>query len=539
MLENFAIIMKGMAPVMKEKLKKVKISPVAIILSGVILIYFIYICYLNLSLTPSFYCTDMYSDILYSVRAWESKSIFPEGWVFGNQLYVIATPVLASLIYGIIGQPALSMAVATIIMTLGIFASFLWMLRPVFPRIEERLLGLLFLIALTAYCGDAIYTVRGWQLFFTMCSYYACYVITAFTCFGCFLRRHDKLTKPRIAILIISILLSFACGMQSLRQTAVMILPMLAVEGIMQLRSLIKEKRIEWQPLIITASLSAANLLGLLVARLVNIPKNEIFSSAELLEKTDIPASVNTALTNIAGLLTDKDHRGILFLMVVTVTVVSLIQAKRLKDKSPDGWGTLISLFGISILGILLIDIYTKMYIRSIYYFMLFPLIAILPIYAYRRWRFGKIITVLLLTMIIIGSYKTAVLPAAKTASQADTNLSYEISDMLLDKGYTTIYSGWNQCEDIAIASGGEISAGFWDSPKDVFNPVMYLCDPTVYEVESERCVYYLRSDNRNIALQKAGELGVTMTLVAEYPEWGIWLYEASENLMQMNIKQP
>ena len=119
---------------MKEKLKKVKISPVAIILSGVLLVYFIYMCYLNLSLTPSFYCTDMYSDILYSVRVWETKSIFPDGWGFGNQLYVIATPVLAALIYGIIGHPARAMAIATIIMALGVFASFLWMLRPVFEK---------------------------------------------------------------------------------------------------------------------------------------------------------------------------------------------------------------------------------------------------------------------------------------------------------------------------------------------------------------------------------------------------------------------
>ena len=68
---------------------------------------------------------------------------------------------------------------------------------------------------------------------------------------------------------------------------------------------------------------------------------------------------------------------------------------------------------------------------------------------------------------------------------------------MLIEKGYTTVYSGWNQCEDIAIASGGKITAGFWNrSTKDVFTPVMYLCDPSVYEVDSDQCVYYLRSDN-------------------------------------------
>ena len=227
-----------------ELLKKHGITPMAIILSGVLAALFGYICYLNLSLTPSFYCTDMYSDILYAVKAWEAKSLFPEGWVFGNQLYVIATPVLASLVYGIVGKPALAMAIATILMTLGIFLSYLWMLKPVFPGLADRLVGLICFIALTAYCGDAIYKVKGWQLFFTLCSYYACYLITAFLCFGCFLRRREKPTVPMMILFGLSVVLSFGAGMQSLRQTAVMLVPMLAVEGIQQIMSLIRTKKV-------------------------------------------------------------------------------------------------------------------------------------------------------------------------------------------------------------------------------------------------------------------------------------------------------
>jgi len=87
--------------------------------------------------------------------------------------------------------------------------------------------------------------------------------------------------------------------------------------------------------------------------------------------------------------------------------------------------------------------------------------------------------------------------------------------------------------EDIAIASGGKIKAGFWNSSKDVFNSVTYLCDPAIYRVDSSKCVYYLKKDNRDIALQKAAELGVEMTLVFHDPTWGIWFYEASENLMK------
>ena len=375
------------------------------LLLGVLAVCFFYICFLNLSLTPSFYCTDMYSDILYSVRAWEEHSLFPDGWVFGNQLYVIATPVLASLIYGITGHPALSMAIASIIMTVGVALSFLWMLKPVFPRLNERLVGLLCFIALVSYSGDAIYSVKGWQLFFTLCSYYACYAITAFLCFGCFLRRRDKLKKTRIALLIIAALLAFGSGMQSLRQTAVMLPPMLAIEAVMQIKSLVKRKKLELQPLLITGGLSLANLLGLFVIRLMNVPQKEIFSSTDLLEKSEIPNAINHTWTNLASLLTDKEHYGVLLLMAVIVAALALIQAKRQKDSVPAGWGSLVALLSISVLGIAAIDALTQMSVRSIYYFMAFPLVALLPVYAYRRWKFGKIFALVVVAMLVVGSF--------------------------------------------------------------------------------------------------------------------------------------
>ena len=282
----------------------------------------------------------------------------------------------------------------------------------------------------------------------------------------------------------------------------------------------------------VTGSLSLANLLGLVTVKLVNVPRNEIFTSTELLKKDEIPEAVNKSLTTLMELLTDKAHYGYLFLMGVVILTIAILQSRYRKEAAPEGWGILVSLFTVSVVGILAIDMFTKMSIRSIYYFMMLPLVSLLPVYAYRRWRLGKVFALLLLAMLVVGSFKNAILPATETAKNASTNASYEISETLIEKGYTTIYSGWNQCEDIAIASGGKITAGFWNQSKDVFNPVMYLCDPSIYEVEPSQCVYYLRKDNKDIALQKAAERGVTMTLVAEYPKWGIWFYEASENLM-------
>lgn len=528
---------------MKAKLSKIlsvlqshNSSPLTILLFVSLVIYFVFICYLNLSLNTGFYCTDMYSDILYSVKAWEDKSLFPEGWVFGNQFYIIATPALASLVYGIVGNPALAMAIATILMTLGIFLTYSWMIRPVFKKTEEHLLGLVCLVALIAYCGDAIYKLNGWQLFFTLCSYYACYLITAFLSFGCFLRRNEKPTACRIIIFGVALLMSFATGMQSLRQTAVMLVPMVAVECIEQAVYFYRNRKIQWQAVIVTGSFLAANFLGIVEIKLLNVPHNEIISTTELLSKNEIPQAVNDSVSHLMKLLTKQEHYGILLLMAVIITVLSAFQIKYRKTPPSAGWGTLISLFAFSIAGVFAIDMFTKLSVRNIYYFMLYVLISLLVVYAYHHWRLGKVVTVLLVAMLMVSSLNNAVLPATQEARDRYSNLSYEISDLLIEKGYTTIYSGWNQCEDVAIASNGAITAGFWDRPnEDVFQPVTYLCDPSIYNVDSNECVYYLYSGNKDIALKKAAEAGATMTLVAEYPDEGIWLYEASKNLMAIN----
>lgn len=49
-----------------------------------------YVCVfflLNFSITPQFYCTEMYKDVVVSVEMWTEKTLFPSNWVFGNQIY--------------------------------------------------------------------------------------------------------------------------------------------------------------------------------------------------------------------------------------------------------------------------------------------------------------------------------------------------------------------------------------------------------------------------------------------------------------------
>ena len=93
-------------------------------------LYLLAFCIINFIGFGDFVSADMYSDSLLARYMWEQKSLFPEGWVFGNQYYVIATPVVAALFYGLTGSMNLAMILATTAMGLGLLISFWWMVRP-------------------------------------------------------------------------------------------------------------------------------------------------------------------------------------------------------------------------------------------------------------------------------------------------------------------------------------------------------------------------------------------------------------------------
>ena len=211
---------------MKKKNYSEKV--ISIICLAILTVYFIAIIHINFSKNPFYYNTDMYSDMIFAAEAWEHKSLFPEGWVFGNQLYIISTPALAAIIYGLLGDLCISMGLASTVLGLGIVLSFDWMLKAFTEKLHERLICITSFMTIVLLSGDLFLSANGFQLFFTMCSYYACYLITAFLVFGCFLREIAGYPVNKI-IFFISLIFSFACGIQSARQTLVMTLPLVSL----------------------------------------------------------------------------------------------------------------------------------------------------------------------------------------------------------------------------------------------------------------------------------------------------------------------
>lgn len=213
------------------------------LLLAMVLAYFALICAVNFFAPPSFYDSDMYTDMRYAQEMWKHKSIFPDGWVFGNQLYAVSTPVVAGLFYGLIRNPVLAMGLASTVLAALVLLSFEWMLRPVVSGREGRMAGVLAFLWMVLFFGDSWHSTDGWQLLFTMCSYYASYALCAFLAFGCYLRCENLHERRYQIILAVTCFLSFGLGIQSPRQTAVMTLPLMAVECLRILKRLIRRRK--------------------------------------------------------------------------------------------------------------------------------------------------------------------------------------------------------------------------------------------------------------------------------------------------------
>ena len=69
---------------------------------------------------------DIYSYTLEGRLIYETKSCFPDGWLFGNQYLIIGSPNIAALFYGLTHDSSSAMALASSVSSLLILLSFRW-----------------------------------------------------------------------------------------------------------------------------------------------------------------------------------------------------------------------------------------------------------------------------------------------------------------------------------------------------------------------------------------------------------------------------
>ena len=533
---------------MKEKNKSEKIF--SVILTVLLLAFLGLVFYVNLSCNPEYYDGDIYNDINYAKEAWKAKSIFPKDWIFGNQTYVVATPVLAALFYGIIGNGFTAMAIASCIMTVLIVLTYDWMTRTLFSY-NERMAGFLFLIGVLLLKAHVATSQQGIQAFFTMASYYACYLINAFIVYGCYIRlRKGEFSGKHIAMSVIGIALSFGTGMQSLRQTAVMALPLVACEILMIIIYSIRDKKFAISSsTLFSAIVFVSNIAGLIAMKFIEINQNSIYGTTafvkslkEFLEKGFFNVEYVVLTFGLDSLeLRVRLVVSTVFLLIILIGFILCVK-DFFKNKCIDqGRFVLVMLLTLGCVSVFAAGVLTDVVNRALYYFMIYPLLAvcvsyIIVKYPGKRKAFFSIIAVFVAGMI---AFRTVGTVGEIKNGKDENSTAHQIANYMLDNGYDTIYSVFglsgimDGAENIIVASGDKIHLVQYkrvDRSKPM-KPVEYLCVKDGYKQwDNEKSLYLLREWELPKVRELAEKYGVEMTKQAQFGE-GLYLYSMSENL--------
>ena len=531
-----------------ERIKREKIF--SVVLTLLLLAFLGLVFYVNLSCNPEYYDGDIYNDINYAKEAWKAKSIFPKNWIFGNQTYVVATPVLAALFYGITGNGFTAMAIASCIMTVFVILTYDWMTRTLFSY-NERTAGFLFMIGFLLLKAHVATSQQGIQAFFTMASYYACYLINAFIVYGCYVRiRQGKFMGKHIVLAVIGAALSFGTGMQSLRQTAVMALPLVACEVLLIIIYSAKDKRfaISYSTLF-SAIVFISNIAGVIVMKFIEINQSSIYGTTALVKS--FRAFGKKLFYNIEyvaltfGLdalkLRIRLAVSVFFLIIIFIGFILCVK-DFFKDKSNNqGRFTLTVLLTFGCVSVFAAGVLTDVVNRALYYFMIYPLLAICVSYIIvkcekKRGILVSVISVFAAGMII---FRTVGTVGEIKAGKDKNSTAHQIANYMLDNGYDTIFSVFglsgvmDGAENVIVASGDKIHLVQFkrvDRSKPM-KPVEYLCVKDDYRRrDNSKSLYLLRDYELPKVRQLAEKYGISMTEKARFGD-GLYLYSMSENI--------
>ena len=531
-----------------ERIKREKIF--SVVLTVLLLGFVGMVFYINFSINPEYYDGDIYNDINYAKEAWKAKSLFPKDWIFGNQTYVVATPVLAALFYGITGNGFTAMAIASCIMTVLTLLTYDWMTRTLFSY-NERTAGFLFMIGFLLLKAHVATSQQGIQAFFTMASYYACYLINAFIVYGCYVRiRQGKFTGKHIIPAIIGVALSFGTGMQSLRQTAVMALPLVACEVLLIIIYSAKDKRfaISYSTLF-SAIVFIANIAGLVAMRFIEINQNSIYGTTAFVSSfKDFFRKLFLNMESVAltfGLdaleLRVRLVASIPFLLIILIGFILCVK-NYIKNKcNEQGRFVLVMLLTLGCVSVFAAGVLTDVVNRALYYFMIYPLLAVCVSYIIVKFEKKRDVLFAVVAVFTAGMiiFRSAGAVEEIKAGKDKNSTAHQIANYMLDNGYDTIYSVFglsgvmDGAENVVVASGDKIHLVQFknvDSSKPM-KPVEYLCVKDGYKQwDNSKSLYLLRDHELPKVKKIAEKYDVTMTEKARFGD-GLYLYSMSENI--------
>ncbi len=486
----------------------------------------------------TFITPDIYSDTLVARYMWEEKSIFPEQWVFGNQYYVIATPVLAALFYGLTGSMNTAMALATTAMILLLFLCLYAALRP-YVSLPYCLLAILTFAASNIAIG--IHFNFEAQLLFCLASYYACYMITAIAVFADYVRSLSDGGKTRPAIFLVCAFLCFCTGIQSIRQTAIMIVPLLGFECLRIIHAcMIQKKQVSTallRPAYRVAGYTIANLLGIWYIKYLDIPACTIYGQMSLSAPSQWGENLKNTLEALKGIIGfgymgKYEHSwfiAVFAVLTLLFTIAALIHI--LLSKRWNGLEYYIVLFDLSILALFFGSIFVDLNIRSLYFFLWYPAMALSQVYLLLKLKNrGKTIFAGIVLLLCASNLLYSYIPNIQQIRHKEETAETAAAKWLCDNGYETVYGPYWPVAYIGVETDGQVIAACWW--EDVFVGLDYINALDLYAPErNEKAAYYITDDELETAMAYAENYG-GLTCLVDFG--GSGLYRSDVPLMRL-----
>lgn len=502
--------------------RKIKLETLLAAITGGILLLFLGCVFWANFHSEQWYNFDIYADAMVAKYMAEGKTLFPEGWTFGNQFYVVATPVLAALFYGIYPNTTVAMGAASCVMTVLVLLSFWWCISP-FCKKKNGIAPLCCLIGGTTFTIHATMNSFGLQCFYTMASYYACYVIGICFTLGIWLR---LLMGRKQSLWLIGgcAVLNIALGMQSLRELLVLNLPLCVLSLAVSFWN-----RTGWRnrPNAFAAGMTMANGFGLalmwLLKRLLHIKQVEILNAATGGIKERLVHNLSALWRYMGFSQPDGTFYGwfrlIGPLLVVLLVVCCLIHAVKNRSKEPLA-GVMafcvISLAAVVCAGVLVL------HTRGNYYFVWHILVAACVAYAMETWHIGiKNVVLAGLALISLGNFVFQFNPV-RIFFNVNESYHQEIVDTLRKEGITRIYYDeltafeapaiGAYSEDSVLCVGVRLCT--WDTQADnLLAPIPYLQEKSWYKADNT--AYLLLTKDRLEILEQESNQAFSQNLMS------------------------
>ena len=171
--------------------------------------------------------------------------------------------------------------------------------------------------------------------------------------------------------------------------------------------------------------------------------------------------------------------------------------------------------------------------LRSIYLFGWFPLAAIAVLLLYDKLGTRRVLQlgmcVVFCAFAVFNLVKCYLPATQRSLNDTDDIAEHQLADFVAEEGYDYIYAQWYYGSRVAVRADGAAIAGTWhDAPLEILG---YINPQNIYsEEDNSRAVYIVADDELDAFLERADELGATVTKV--FDAGHLDAYESTKQLM-------